>query len=138
MAIARGRRGARRLAVQALYQSQLAEHDLASLLEQFRADPGYASADGDYFEALLGDACRERDQLELDIAEFGHIPPAQLDPVEHAVLWVALAELRFQEVPGPVILNEAIELAKIFGSTGGHRYVNGLLDKACARLRAKN
>ena len=60
----------------------------------------------------------------------------KLDPVERAVLWIAFAELCFQpDVPTKVILNEAIELAKLYGAEGGYRYINGLLDKASANLR---
>ena len=132
----KGRRGARRLVMQALYQSQITDHALEILQKQFRNESEYAGCDADYFESLLADVDEHRVHLDADIAEFGDIEPAQLDPVEHAILWVALAEMRFHDdVPTPVVINEAVELAKVFGAEGGHRYVNGLLDKAGQKLR---
>jgi N utilization substance protein B len=85
---------------------------------------------------LLGQIETARAALDIHISEFGDIPAEQLDPVEHAVLWIALAEFCFQpDVPAKVILNEAIELAKSYGAEGGYRYINGLLNKAAANLR---
>jgi N utilization substance protein B len=131
------RYAARRLAVQALYQTQLNERDIETLLAQFRQDQGYPGADAEYFEGLLQDAFGARDMLDDDIRSYGDIAPEQLDPVERAVLWVALTELRLRaDVPVRVVLNEAVELAKQFGAEGGHRFVNGLLDQAAASLRA--
>jgi N utilization substance protein B len=131
------RYAARRLAVQALYQTQLNHVELESLLQQFRHDQGYPAADTAYFEALLQDAFGARDALDEDIRSYGDIAPEQLDPVERAVLWVGLTELRSRiDVPVRVVLNEAVELTKQFGAEGGHRFVNGLLDRAAASLRA--
>jgi len=133
---ATGRNGARRLALQALYQSQLAGHDADDLLGQYRDNPDYERCDQAYFDTLLDETHRYREQLDEDITAHGKIAPAHLDPVEHAALWIALAELRFHDdVPAPVIINEAIELAKLFGAEGGHKFVNGLLDKAARALR---
>jgi len=131
------RYAARRLAVQALYQTQLNERELELLVLQFRHDQGYPGADATYFEALLQDAFVARDVLDQDIRSYGDIAPEQLDPVERAVLWVGLTELRSRpDVPLRVVLNEAVELAKQFGAEGGHRFVNGVLDRAAASLRA--
>jgi N utilization substance protein B len=130
---AKGRNGARRLLLQALYQIQMAGHDTAQLKAQFAERPEYAAADADYFLELLDQIDSARDQLDKEIERCGDIPPGQLDPVEHAVLWIALAEFQFHpDVPPKVVMNEAIELAKIYGAEGGHKYVNGLLDKAAA------
>ena len=61
---------------------------------------------------------------------------AQLDPVEHAILWLGLTELRAHpEIPVKVVINEAVQLAKEFGATDGHRYINALLDKVAPKLR---
>jgi N utilization substance protein B len=133
---ARGRHGARRLLVQALYQMQLSGHDLDELEAQFRGDPRYANADTAYFDELLASICGGPAQLDERISEYGDIPAEQIDPVEKAVMWVALTELEHSpDVPVKVIINEAIELTKTFGAEGGYRYVNGLLDKAAADLR---
>jgi N utilization substance protein B len=135
--VAQGRTGARRLLLQAFYQAQLSGDTGPVLLKQFSAHPNFSAADGDYFEELLGQVEGAREVLDKHIGDFGHIPAAQLDPVERAVLWIALAEFCFQpEVPTRVILNEAVELAKCYGAEGGYRYVNGLLDKASANLRS--
>lgn len=133
----RGRSGARRLIVQALYQAQISGFDVSLLREQFHANPDFVACDGDYFEALLNEVHDHQKRLDEDISDWGDISAEHLDPVERAVLWLALAELRFHDnVPVPVIINEAVELAKTFGADGGHRYVNGLLDKAGHKLRS--
>ena len=130
---ARGRPGARRLLLQALYQSQIAGHDLRELKQQYAEHVDYATVDSAYFLKLLGEIDGARAELDIDIGSYGDIVAEQLDPVEHAVLWIALAEFRFHpDVPPKVVINEAIELAKTFGAEGGHRYINGLLDKAAA------
>lgn len=130
---ARGRPGARRLLLQALYQLQIAGHEQDELERQYAESPDWAAVDATYFRRLLAEICNARAELDTDIGRYGEITPAQLDPVEHAILWIALAEFRFQpDVPPRVVINEAIELAKSFGAEGGHRYVNGLLDKAAA------
>jgi N utilization substance protein B len=79
------------------------------------------------------------DVAELDalLGEWIDRPAAQLDPIEHAVLWIGLEELRRHlEVPYRVVLNEAVELAKKFGATEGHKFINAVLDRAARRLRA--
>jgi N utilization substance protein B len=130
---ARGRSGARRLLLQALYQFQLTGHDRQELERQYSEAPDYAAADTAYFLQLLTEIDSVRAELDEDIVRYGDIVAAQLDPVEHAILWIAFAEFRFHpDVPPKVVINEAIELAKSFGAEGGHRYINGLLDKAAA------
>jgi N utilization substance protein B len=137
--MSKSRSGARRLLVQALYQNQLADHNLEQLREQFAEYPNYANADTDYFNTLLEEIDADREALDSVIEEFGQISVEKLDPVEHAVLWVALAELKFHtDVPPKVVISEAIKQAKLFGAEGGHRYVNGLLDKAAAGVLNKS
>ena len=131
-----GRHGARRLLVQALYQMQISGHAADELAGQFRDQPGYGRADEDYFQTLLQAVSGSTAELDQHIGAFGDIAPEQIDPVEKAVLWVALAELTHSaDVPVKVIINEAVELSKTFGAEGGYRYVNGLLDKAAAAIR---
>jgi transcription antitermination protein NusB len=134
--VVQGRRCSRRLAMQALYQFQLSNHSHEELLEQFKLHPDYAVADGDYFQKLLELVMSNITSLDENIDKHGNIFCAQLDPVEHAILWIATAELRCQEdVPMKVVLNEAIDLAKEFGAEGGYRFVNGVLDKLASQLR---
>ena len=123
--------------MQALYQVQFEEQSLDDLLQQFVQDKDYPHVDQDYFRLLLGKGLLHRDRLDEVIGRCGEIPAAQLDPVEHAVLWVALVELRdCIDVPSRVVLNEAIELTKQFGAEGGHRYVNAVLDRAVIETRS--
>jgi N utilization substance protein B len=130
------RRGARRILLQALYQMQLGGHSAEELTAQFADDPEAAGADMDYFAGLLTLVADTHAELDKSIGRYGDIPAEQLDPIEHAILWIGIAELREgSDVPPKVAINEAIELAKTFGAEGGYRYVNGLLDKACADLR---
>jgi len=130
---ANSRRMARRFLLQAFYQAQLSEATVVELREQFMAASDFNRADSKYFLKLLEEIDAARDELDATISRFGEIPADQLDPVEHAILWVALAELRFHpDVPHRVVINEAIELTKAFGAEGGHRYVNALLDRAAA------
>jgi N utilization substance protein B len=134
--VVQGRRCSRRLTMQALYQFQLSNHSHEELLEQFKLHPDYAVADCDYFQKLLELVMLNITSLDEDIDKHGNISCAQLDPVEHAILWIATAELRCQEdVPMKVVLNEAIDLAKEFGAEGGYRFVNGVLDKLASQLR---
>jgi transcription antitermination protein NusB len=130
------RRGARRVLLQALYQMQLTGHSAEELAAQFAEDPAAAGADMEYFSGLLKLVADTHEELDKSIARYGDIPAEQLDPIEHAILWIGMAELRDgSDVPPKVVINEAIELAKAFGAEGGFRYVNGLLDRASADLR---
>jgi N utilization substance protein B len=133
---ATGRHAARRLLLQALYQFQLAGATLAELKEQFETRPGFARADAGYFAELLERVIACTAELDAEIDASGEIPGNQLDPVERAILWLAIAELRYQpDVPGKVVINEAVDLAQEFGAEGGYRYVNGVLNHAHGRLR---
>ena len=134
--VARARRAARKLLVQALYQHQLNDTSWQDLYNQHMADPESAGADPDYFRSLLERITAGKAALDEVLARFSDIPPARLDPIEHAVLWVALAELNDRpDVPYRVAISEAVELTKRFGATDGHKYVNGVLDRAAAALR---
>ena len=134
--VARARRGARKLLVQALYQLQMTDTSWQDLHNQYSADPEAAGADADYFRELLMKIAADRDGLDAVLERYSDIAPARLDPIEHAILWVAILELRDRpDVPFRVSISEAVELAKRFGATDGHKYVNGVLDKAAGGLR---
>jgi N utilization substance protein B len=131
-----GRRGARRLLVQALYQRQVGGHTRAELEAQFGAREEFAAVDGAYFRELLAEVLSDTDGLDALLAAEGDRPSSQLDPVERGILWLGSAELRARpEVPVRVVINEAVELAKEFGAQDSHRYVNAVLDRLAARLR---
>ena len=131
------RRRAREFAVQGLYQWQLAKLDPRSIAQQLAESKGFEKLDEPYFSALLHGTVNGAPELESDIAPCLDRPLAQLSPVERGILLLAAYELRHQlEVPYRVIINEAVEIAKEYGGTDGHKFVNGVLDKLAPRLRA--
>ena len=131
------RRRSREFAVQGLYQ-WLVSRDDAGLIEAHLAEaPEFAKADREHLSALLHGVIRDLDTLHAAIAPHLDRTVAELSPVEHATLLVASFELaQHPEIPYPVIINEAVELAKTFGGTDGFKYVNGVLDRVAAILRA--
>ena len=138
--MAAGRRArslARRLALQALYQIQLNPSRWQDASRQFEDDPEAERVDRDYFRTLVEGIAPNSASLDATLTKFSEIPPAELDPVEHAVLWLGLHELGASpELPYRVVLSEAVELAKQFGATDGHKFVNAVLDRAARELRA--
>ena len=127
----KARGAARRLAVQALYQWQLARQPSAELIAQFAQSREHSRVDPEYFREALRAICAEDSGIDAELARHSDIEPARLDPVEHAILALGLWELMARpEVPYRVVINEGIELAKRFGATDGHRYVNAVLDRA--------
>ena len=132
----RARSLARRLAVQALYQLQINPRPWVDTQRQFAADPESDRADLDYFRELIAAIAPHREALDTRLALLCEIPPAELDPIEHAVLWLGLHELTScADLPYRVALAEAVQLAKQFGATGGHKFVNAVLDRAARELR---
>jgi N utilization substance protein B len=132
----RGRSLARRLALQALYQLQLNPGPWADTQRQFAADPEADRADLDYFRQLISAIAPIREALDSRLALLCEIAPPALDPIEHAVLWLGLHELEScPELPYRVALAEAVQLAKQFGATDGHKFVNAVLDRAAQELR---
>jgi N utilization substance protein B len=132
-----GRRRARRTALQALYQWQATGQDPGEIERQFIEEQDLARVDLEYFHELLHRVPALADELDPLLAPVLDRPLAQVDPVERAVLRIGVYELRHRpEVPYRVILNEAIELARVFGGEQGHRFVNAALDRLAGQLRA--
>lgn len=132
----RARSLARRLALQALYQLQLNDQSWQDTHQQYAADPEAERVDRDYFRDLLLAISGIRDELDAIIARCSEIAPAELDPIEHAVLWLGLYELQYcPELPFRIVLSEAVQLARQFGATDGHKFVNAVLDRAAKQLR---
>jgi N utilization substance protein B len=95
-----------------------------------------ARADREYFRTLVEGVWRAREQLDTRLAALGDREPHLLDPIEHSILLMGLYELSAQpEVPYRVAINEAVGLAKRFGATDGHKFVNAVLDRAARSLR---
>jgi N utilization substance protein B len=132
----RARSLARRLALQALYQIQINPLPWQDVQLQFAADPEAERVDRDYFRQLIEGIAPNRESLDLRLSTLSEIPPQELDPIEHAVLWLGLHELQScPELPYRVALAEAVQLAKQFGATDGHKFVNAVLDRAAKESR---
>lgn len=128
---------ARELLLQALYQQQIAGHDSAELLAQFREQTVYARVDQEFFDAALTRICAMQAQLESSIDAVVDRPLEQLDPVEKGILLIGVFELQTRpDVPYRVIINEGVNLAKRFGAQDGHKYINACLDLAAQNLRS--
>lgn len=130
------RRRAREFALQGLYQWQLSGNALPAIEVHLAGVAGFEKIDRPLFDLLLQGAIAEAADLEALIAPQLDRPYAELSPVERAILLLATFELkRHVEAPYKVVINEAIELAKSYGGTDGHKYVNGVLDKLAALMR---
>lgn len=130
------RRRAREFALQALYQHQVGRNAAADVDAFTRDLSGFHKADSAHYDALLHGCVREAAELDALITPLLDRKLAELSPIEHCVLWIGAYELRHcLDVPWRVALNECIELAKSFGGSDGHKFVNGVLHKLCAQLR---
>jgi N utilization substance protein B len=128
---------ARRRALQAVYAWQISKNDIGRLIEQFRSEQDMEVADLAYFEDLVRGVEKNLGDLDAALASFLDRDIALVDPIERAVLRIAAYELRHRpDVPYRVVINEAIETTKRFGSEHGHTYVNGVLDHAAAQWRS--
>lgn len=135
--MSRERSKARSLAAQALYQWQMAGQPVSDILGQFLAEHAERKFDRDYFRDLLEGVPRHLEAIDGALAEALDRDIERVDPVERAILRLGTYELlQHPEIPYKVAINEAVELAKLFGAEQGHRYVNGVLDKTARRLRA--
>ena len=130
------RRRAREFALQGLYQWQVARAEPAAITRQLAESKGYDKIDAEYFRVLLEGSISAAPELERTIAPHLDREFSRLSPVERGILLLAGYELAHRpEVPYRAVINEAVELAKEFGGTDGHKFVNGVLDKLAAQLR---
>ena len=131
-----GRRRAREFAVQGLYQWLVSGAEVAVVDAHIRELDDFAKCDSAHFDALLRGCIEGAAALDAVLSRHTDRPTTQLSPVEHAVLLVGSFELQnCVDVPYRVAINEAVEVAKAFGGTDGHKFVNGVLDKAAAEIR---
>ena len=137
MAIANARRRSRELVLQGLYQRQLSGNGAQEVRADLAASKGFDRADQAYFDELWHGVTAEQDALIAAVEPHLTRKAADLSPIERAILVIAAWELKARlDIPYRVVINEAVELAKAFGATDGHRFVNGVLDKVAADLRA--
>ncbi len=130
------RRRARRLAVQALYQWQISGSSLLAIEMEFREDNDFRKLDEDYFSELLHQVPAQIGRLDEMLGQLLDRPLQDLSPIELVILRMGTYELlERKDVPYRVVINEGVDLAKTFGATDGHKYVNGVLDKLARRVR---
>lgn len=131
------RRRARRALVQAVYQWQLSDNSVASVLTDFQEDDSLKKADGDFFEELLKGTIASADELDEKYVPYLDREVSRLDHVERAILRLAAYEFVYRiDVPYRVVIDEYVELAKTFGAQDSHRYINGVLDNLAAQVRS--
>ena len=127
---------ARRYAMQALYQWDLSGTDLPLIRRQFLEAEDFSRVDTAYFMELMTNIPQQVDVVDNKISDFIDRPFRQLDPVERAILRIAVYELLSRsDIPYRVTINEAIQLTRKFGAEQGHTFVNGVLDKAAHAIR---
>lgn len=130
------RRRSREIALQGLYEWLISGADGGAIEAHVREQEGFDKCDTAHFDALLHGCIAEAGQIDAVLARHVDRRTTDLSPIEHAVLMIGVYELRHcMDVPYKVAINEAVELAKSFGGTDGHKYVNGVLDKSAAELR---
>jgi transcription antitermination protein NusB len=127
---------AREFALQALYQYQVGGNE-AQAIDAFTRDlAGFHKADAVHYDALLHGCIGEAAQLDALILPLLDRKMQEISPIEHGIMWIGAYEFqRCLDVPWRVVLNECIELAKEFGGTDGHKYVNAVLNGLAPKLR---
>ncbi len=134
--VAAERRKARHYGMQALYQWHMAGAPLNDIEAEFRADYDFSHVDLEYFQALLHGVPACVDELEASLAPLLDRKLEELDPIERTLLRMGAFELRERlDVPWKVVINEAVALARKFGATDSHKYINGVLDRLARELR---
>jgi len=130
------RRRSREVALQGLYEWLISGADAGVVEAHMREQEGFDKCDTAHFDALLHGCINEAADLDAVLSRHVDRKTTELSPIEHGVLMIGAYELKHcVDVPYKVAINEAVELAKSFGGTDGHKYVNGVLDKAAAELR---
>lgn len=130
------RRQSRQVALQGLYQWLLSGEDAGVIDAHLREQGSYHQCDQKHLDLLLHGCIREAAVLDELLASHVDRPTKELSPIEHAALMIGAFELRTcLDIPYRVVINEAVELAKGYGGTDGHKYVNGVLDRLAAQLR---
>ena len=130
------RRRAREIALQGLYEWLVSGAEASVVDAHMHEQEGFEKCDSVHFDALLHGCIREAADIDSVLTRHVDRKTTQLSPIEHGVLMIGVYELKHCiEIPYKVAINEAVELAKSYGGTDGHKYVNGVLDKAAADLR---
>ena len=129
---------AREFALQALYQRLVGKNGITDIDVFTRDLAGFSKADSVHYDALLHGCIERAAELDALILPFLDRPMAEISPIEHSIMWIGTYEFnQCLDVPWRVVINECIELAKEFGGTDGHKYVNGVLNGLAADLRTR-
>ena len=132
------RRRARECAVQALYSWYISQNSIEQVELAFVTDQEMTGVDMPYFRKLLRGTVEQVEAIDEALRPFLDRDEAELDPIERTILRISTYELKYElDVPYKVAINEAIEVAKVFGSDDSHKYVNGVLDKLAPALGRK-
>ncbi len=135
-AVKSARRRAREHALQSVYQWLLTGDDLGVIDAHTREQEGFDKSDRGHYDKLFAGAVEDAASLDEVLARHADRKTTELSPIEHAILMLGAYELKHCiDIPYKVAINEAVELAKSFGGTDGHKYVNGVLDRAAEDLR---
>lgn len=132
----KNRRKSRELALKGIYEVLIGKNELRAVRRSLVDDPDFDRADEEYLRTLLEGVTEHMATLDLRIAAFIDRGIGELSPIEHAILCISAYELIYDpSIPYRVAINEGVELAKLYGGTDGHKYVNGVLDKLAAEAR---
>jgi N utilization substance protein B len=135
--MAGSRKSAREFTLQGVYAWLIGGSDVTLIAANLKEDEQFKRADEDYFRTLLYGVLKEEDTLSSRLAPLLDRPLTELSPIERGILLIGAYELvHCPDVPWRVAINEGVELAKKFGGTDGHKYINGVLDKLAQDVRA--
>jgi transcription antitermination protein NusB len=133
------RRQSRQFVLQGLYAWYFAETSKDQILTYLKTRHDFSKVDLDYFNCIFFDIFDHFETLDLLITPYLDRKFSELDPIELIILRIGTYELLYrQDVPSRVVINESVELAKVFGATESHKYINGIMDKVARQLREKD
>lgn len=132
----KARKKARQLLMQAIYQHHITEMDWYPIQMQFHQMNDMTKCDGVYFDTIMQNFPKKISEINATFESFLDRKITELNPIEHAIIQLGTYELLYcLEIPYRVVINEAISLAKEYGSEDGHKYVNGILNKVARKIR---
>jgi len=130
------RRKSRELAMKSIYRGLVNKFDLIQIQKDIREDPDFIRADEKFYVEILKGVFKNLDTLKLEIISYLDRPYEELSPSELSIIYSSLYELKYSlSVPFKVVINEAIEIAKLFGGVDGYKYINGILNQAAEKNR---
>ena len=130
------RRKSRELAMKSIYRGLVNTFDLKQIQKDIRDDPDFIRADEEFYIEILKGVFKNLETLKLEIISYIDRSYEELSPIELSIIYSSLYELKYSpSVPYKVVINEAIEVAKLFGGVDGFKYINGILNQAAKKNR---